>query len=134
MFQAEEYDGIGPLRVRMGIHTGESVERKGDYFGPAPSRASRLMSVASGGQVLVSAASRGSFEELFSFLEIPIPPDDLDQLLEAYSFRRLSGRQPGTEDVSSHLRSGRAGGWSERLDDDLLAYLAERSGDLLRHF
>ncbi len=57
-FQAEEHDGIGRLQVRMGIHTGEAVERKGDYFGPVPSRVARLTSVGHGGQVLVSAASR----------------------------------------------------------------------------
>jgi DNA-binding SARP family transcriptional activator len=43
-----------PLRVRMGVHTGEAEERDGDYLGPAVNRAARLMSVARGGQVLVS--------------------------------------------------------------------------------
>src|ERR1700694_3171322 len=43
-------------RVRMGIHTGEAVERDGDYFGPAVNRAARLMAVAHGGQVVVSGA------------------------------------------------------------------------------
>jgi predicted ATPase/class 3 adenylate cyclase len=43
--------------VRMGIHTGESVERGGDYFGPTVNRAARLMAVAHGGQVVVSGAT-----------------------------------------------------------------------------
>jgi predicted ATPase/class 3 adenylate cyclase len=51
---AEEWDQTGPLRVRMGIHTGASELRDGDYFGPALNRAARLMAVAHGGQVLVS--------------------------------------------------------------------------------
>src|SRR5262245_38950896 len=42
------------LRVRMGVHTGEAEERGGDYFGPAVNRAARLMSEATGGEVLVS--------------------------------------------------------------------------------
>jgi len=45
-------------RVRMGIHTGEAVERDGDYFGPAVNRAARLMAVGHGGQILVSSATR----------------------------------------------------------------------------
>jgi predicted ATPase/class 3 adenylate cyclase len=40
------------LRVRMGIHTGEAVERAGDYFGPAVNLAARVMSAAHGGQIV----------------------------------------------------------------------------------
>ena len=43
-----------PLRVRMGIHTGAAELRDGDYFGPSVNRAARLMSVAHGGQIVVS--------------------------------------------------------------------------------
>ena len=43
-----------PLRVRMGLHTGEGRLRDGDYYGPTVNRAARLMAVAHGGQVLVS--------------------------------------------------------------------------------
>jgi predicted ATPase/class 3 adenylate cyclase len=45
------------VRVRMGVHTGEAEERGGDYFGPAVNRAARLMSEATGGQVLVSLST-----------------------------------------------------------------------------
>ena len=47
-------DEQAPLRVRMGIHTGEVVERDGDYFGAAVNRTARLMALGHGGQVLVS--------------------------------------------------------------------------------
>ncbi len=55
----ETWSEIGPqpLRVRMGIHTGEAESRAGDYYGSAVNRAARLMSVGHGGQVLVSAVS-----------------------------------------------------------------------------
>src|SRR5262245_47836871 len=46
-----------PLLVRMGLHTGRSEERDGDYFGTAVNRASRLMSVGHGGQVLLSGVT-----------------------------------------------------------------------------
>jgi class 3 adenylate cyclase len=48
---------VGPLRVRMGLHTGE-VERQGDhYFGAALDRCARLTAAAHGGQVLLSSAT-----------------------------------------------------------------------------
>ena len=48
-------DGAAPA-VRMALHTGESVERDGDYFGPALNRAARLRALAAGGQILLSQA------------------------------------------------------------------------------
>ncbi len=49
--------GETPLRVRMGIHTGEAEERAGSYFGPVVNEAARLMAAAHGGQILASTAS-----------------------------------------------------------------------------
>jgi predicted ATPase/class 3 adenylate cyclase len=53
-FAREPWGETGPLRVRMGIHTGEAEVREGDYHGPTLNRAARLMSVGHGGQLLVS--------------------------------------------------------------------------------
>ncbi len=53
-FSAETWNVTGPLRIRIGIHTGEADERDGDYFGLALNRASRLMAAAHGGQVVLS--------------------------------------------------------------------------------
>jgi len=50
----EAWETVGPLRVRMGIHTGPAELRAGDYYGTAVNRAARLMSIANGGQVVVS--------------------------------------------------------------------------------
>jgi class 3 adenylate cyclase len=46
-----------PIVVRMGLHAGVCEERDGDYFGPAVNRAARLLTVAQGGQVLVSGVA-----------------------------------------------------------------------------
>jgi predicted ATPase/class 3 adenylate cyclase len=54
---AESWDGMGPLRVRMGLHTCEAELRDGDYYGSAVNRAARLMTAAHGGQVVVSLAT-----------------------------------------------------------------------------
>jgi len=45
------------LTVRFAVHTGESVERDGDFLGPAVNRAARLRAVALGGEVLVSEST-----------------------------------------------------------------------------
>jgi predicted ATPase/class 3 adenylate cyclase len=57
---AEAWGETGPLRVRMGIHMGEAQQRGGDYYGTTINRTARLMSAASGGQVLVSEAVAGA--------------------------------------------------------------------------
>jgi predicted ATPase/class 3 adenylate cyclase/DNA-binding winged helix-turn-helix (wHTH) protein len=54
---AEEWGVTGPLRVRMGLHTGQAKETDGDYLGPTVNRAARLTAVAHGGQVLCSRAT-----------------------------------------------------------------------------
>jgi DNA-binding SARP family transcriptional activator len=45
------------LRVRMALHTGETVEREGDYYGTAVNRAARLRGVALPGQIVVSQST-----------------------------------------------------------------------------
>src|SRR3990172_7541068 len=47
-----------PLRVRMGLNTGEALQEEGDLFGAAVDAAARIMAKASGGQVLVSETVR----------------------------------------------------------------------------
>jgi predicted ATPase/class 3 adenylate cyclase len=46
------------LRVRMGVNSGTSVERNGDYLGPPVNKAARLMAAAHGGQIVVSEVTR----------------------------------------------------------------------------
>jgi class 3 adenylate cyclase len=49
----------GPVRVRMGLHTGESVaDATGDLFGRHVNKAARIADLAGGGQVLVSSTVR----------------------------------------------------------------------------
>jgi predicted ATPase/class 3 adenylate cyclase len=53
----EEFAQTGALRVRMGLHTCEAEPRAGDYYGSGVNRAARLMSVAHGGQIVVSVTT-----------------------------------------------------------------------------
>jgi predicted ATPase/class 3 adenylate cyclase len=54
---AESWAETGPLRARMGLHTGEAEYRAGDYYGGALNRAARLTNAAHGGQIVVSHAT-----------------------------------------------------------------------------
>ena len=47
-----------PLRVRMGLHTGEGILGGENYVGIDVHRAARIAQAGHGGQVLVSAATR----------------------------------------------------------------------------
>src|SRR5918996_4464778 len=48
-----------PVRVRMGVHTGEGTLGGDDYVGLDVHRAARIADAAHGGQVIVSDATRG---------------------------------------------------------------------------
>ena len=52
-----EWSGVEPLRVRMGVHTGDVVLRGGEHHGWALNFTSRLHALAHGGQVVVSGAA-----------------------------------------------------------------------------
>jgi predicted ATPase/class 3 adenylate cyclase len=59
---------IGPPKVRMGLHTGESQEREGDYYGLEVNLAARIMSLGYGGQILLS-------ETTTTLVKKTLPPD-----------------------------------------------------------
>lgn len=50
-------DRHGMPSVRVGMHTGEAVERDGDFYGSAVNVAARISALAGGGQVLLSEAT-----------------------------------------------------------------------------
>lgn len=53
----EDWGEVGPIRVRMALHTGATEERDGDYFGQPVNRVARLLSAGHGGQTLLSLSS-----------------------------------------------------------------------------
>ena len=48
----------GPIRVRMGVHTGEPLLTEEGYVGMDVHRAARIAAVGHGGQILVSQSTR----------------------------------------------------------------------------
>ena len=48
-----------PIRVRMGVHTGEPIVTEEGYVGIDVHRAARIAAAAHGGQIVVSQTTRG---------------------------------------------------------------------------
>jgi predicted ATPase/class 3 adenylate cyclase/DNA-binding CsgD family transcriptional regulator len=68
-------DFVVPMRVRIAVHTGQAQLRdEGNYFGQAVNRCARLRSIAHGGQVLLSRATR---DLVVDFLPEDITLEDL---------------------------------------------------------
>lgn len=57
LYQHEWPDGV-PVRVRMGMHTGEPTQHDEGYFGIDVHRAARVAAIAHGGQIVISEATR----------------------------------------------------------------------------
>ncbi|HEX5579522.1 MAG TPA: adenylate/guanylate cyclase domain-containing protein [Candidatus Limnocylindria bacterium] len=55
---AEPWPAGSPIRVRMGIHSGDGTVSGDSYVGIDVHRAARIASAAHGGQILISAATR----------------------------------------------------------------------------
>ena len=60
--EAQRALGAGPIRVRMGIHTGEPLVTQEGYVGMDVHRAARIAASAHGGQIVVSETTRRLLE------------------------------------------------------------------------
>lgn len=59
-FINEEWEGIGDIRIRIGLHAGKAEKHGGDYHGPDVNRAARVMSAAWGNQILLTKEARST--------------------------------------------------------------------------
>ena len=55
---AEDWGALGPIQVRMAIHTGSATPHGGDYLAAPLNRLARLLSAGHGGQILLSESTR----------------------------------------------------------------------------
>jgi adenylate cyclase len=55
-------EGVPPVRV--GVHTGSAVRRRGDWFGSGVNLAARVADVAAGGEVVLTESTRAACGEL----------------------------------------------------------------------
>jgi class 3 adenylate cyclase len=52
----------GPVRVRIGLHTGEAIREESDFYGKNVAVAARVAAVAQGGEILVSSVVKALVE------------------------------------------------------------------------
>jgi predicted ATPase/class 3 adenylate cyclase len=88
----------GPVKSRVGVHTGEPLLDPPKYVGPDVHKAARIMSAAHGGQVLLSGATR----ELVAGDLLELGRHRLKDFAEPVSLFQLgSGRFPPLRTISN---------------------------------
>ena len=88
----------GPMRMRVGMHTGEPVIDPPKYVGADVHKAARIMSAAHGGQVLLSPATR----ELVDADALDLGKHQLKDFAEPVSLFQLgAGRFPPLRTISN---------------------------------
>jgi len=71
------------------------------------------------------------FTELINHCGIKIPEEHINSLLDKYSFKKISGRKLGKEDINHHYRKGTPGDWKNYFTEEHKDLFKELSGDLL---
>jgi hypothetical protein len=72
-----------------------------------------------------------TFMKIFKHCDIIIDREVLSNLLDKYSFKSLSGRPQGIEDVKSHYRKGIPGDWKNYFTEGHKRLFKEIAGNLL---
>ncbi len=78
----EPWPAETPIRIRIGVNTGEADLRDDDYYGRTVNRTARLRSVAHGGQVLVSQSTA-------QIVQDTLPPEISLRVLGQHQLRDL---------------------------------------------
>ena len=77
-FAAEDWPTPRPIKVRIGLYTGDAELRGGDYYGSVVNRCARLRNIGHGGQTLLAFST-------YDLLHGALPPDvDLIDLGEQH--------------------------------------------------
>jgi predicted ATPase/class 3 adenylate cyclase len=129
-----------PVRVRIGIHTGNAVPVEGVYTGLAVHRAARICAAARGGQVLMSQATQTIIEDEedeepgFTLIDLGERTlKDLDRPVRLFQLAApgldtqavpAAGQRPGGS--AHYLLAGPGGAVAEAFADDLAVLPSER--------
>ena len=71
------------------------------------------------------------FSDLMRHCGISLSDDTVESILKKYSFKNISGREQGLEDVNHHYRKGIAGDWKNYFTDEHKDLYKQLSDDLL---
>ena len=120
----EPWGTQGPLRVRMGVHTGSSAQQaRGTTYGPAVNRAARLMALANGGQVLVSRCPPSSSSVTCCPKASNSPISASNALKDLARPETASSRSSTPNSPSSSGRSARTDAYSGNLPSQLTSFV-----------
>ena len=86
---AEDFSAVQGIRVRMALHFGSAEKRSKDFFGPALNRTARLLELAHGGQILVTASAaeviQAERDVGATFIKVDAKPlDDPAQIVDVH--------------------------------------------------
>ncbi len=84
-----------PVRVRIGINTGEVIHERADLFGNAVNAAKRIESVADPGGILISATTRALLGQTTDFILGERGPVDLKGFDEPWTLYEVEWRPRG---------------------------------------
>src|ERR687891_1932041 len=87
--EAQDALAGGPVRVRIGVHTGEPVVTEEGYVGADVHRAARIMGAGHGGQVLLSQATRAALDTSDGLLLTDLGEHRLKDIEDAVSIYQL---------------------------------------------
>ena len=71
------------------------------------------------------------FSDLLNHCNISVSSTDIKILLEKYSFKNISGRKQGSEDIKHHYRKGTPGDWKNYFTNQHKDLFKKLSDDLL---
>ena len=97
-----------PLRVRMGLHLGQPLRDRDVYFGRVLIVGSRIMSLARGGEILISSAVSDRIEASGEFVFAPSREVALKGLRQTQRVARAAWRHPLLEPAFATLREAHA--------------------------
>jgi len=83
---------------------------------------------------LVGPDGLASIERLLLHCDIRIPANEVEPLMRAHTFEKLSGRVRGNEDTHAHYRKGIAGDWRNHFNDAIQARFTQTTGDLIERW
>jgi len=71
------------------------------------------------------------FKQIIKHCQSGISHQKLNEIISYNSFKAVTGREPGQEDISRHQRKGIAGDWKNYFSDPLKNAFKKRYGDVL---
>jgi predicted ATPase/class 3 adenylate cyclase len=82
------------IAVRIGMHLGRAEERDGNFFGPPVNRSARVMAIAQGRQIVVTATVRDSAESWLpdDITLVPLGPVELKDITEPIEVYSVASR------------------------------------------